>query len=180
MKITSLNRLRARLVQCAHASRRRSMFPISSINLRFNVVRNMRIYVFVFFIEMPTPSTARAPVRSAPVQMHGMPLSGAAYSPHGRVGDLRPTGRSGSPPMSVGWAGQFMLGDPPGPLTSPPNTTCGMRKRPGRNYVAITWQLRQLRGNCGRNWGYCPHERALFSVTSLLTRHGRMLQVQGN
>ena len=70
-------------------------------------------------------------------------------------GTSDPPANPGSPPMSVGWAGQFMLGDPPGPLTSPPNTTCGMRKRPGRNYVAITWQLRQFRGNCGRNWGYC-------------------------
>ena len=62
----------------------------------------MRIYAFVLFIEMPTPSTARAPVLSAPVQMHGMPLSGAAYSRHGRVGDLRPTGQSGVTPHVCG------------------------------------------------------------------------------
>ena len=132
-------------MQRAHASAGSSIYLFSSINLRFDIMRDMRIMTFVFLVGVLAHPIARKSVLPAPVRSHGKPpwgahaAAGATSATSAHLADL------GSSPMSAGWAGRFMLNDPPGPLTSPQTWAAAWEISPVVITVGIAVVISELR-----------------------------------
>ena len=92
---------------------------IFSINLCFDVVRDMRIMTFVFLVGVLAHPIARKPVLPAPVQSHGKPPWGAHAAAGATSATSAPLADLGSSPMSAGWAGRGLLNDPQGHSRAP-------------------------------------------------------------
>ena len=83
-------------------------FSIPSVKLASDLAPHMRVCAFEFLVGVPAHPIARASVLSAPVLSHGMPPWGPRTAAGVTPGTSALLADPGSPPMSVGWADQFM------------------------------------------------------------------------